>query len=84
MDSGVDPGSAHLPALAIHPEPRLAIVETADHHVDIGEQPQAEIGDDIPPERVNDDLRVDLGRSLGGDFGLGAPRVGRSKQDRPR
>ena len=36
LDARVDPGRSDLPALAVHPEPGLAIVQAADHQVDVG------------------------------------------------
>ena len=51
LDARVDPGRAHLPALAVDPEPGLAVVEAADDDVDVGEEAEAEVGDHVAVHR---------------------------------
>ena len=75
LDARVDPGRADLPALAVDPEPGLAVVEAADHDVDVGEQAEAEVVDHVAAEPADVDLGVDLRRPLGGDLGLGPAAV---------
>ena len=50
LNAAVDPRRAHFPATAVHPPARFAIVQTADHHVDIAKQPQADVGDHVGAE----------------------------------
>ena len=84
LDPRVDPGRADLPALAVDPEPGLAVVEAADDDVDVGEEPQAEVGDHVAVHRDDRDLGVELARPPSGDLGLGLPAVLGAEEDRPR
>src|SRR5208337_114474 len=58
LNARIDPGSADLPALAVHPEPGLAVVKAADDQVNVGEQPQPQVGEDVAVHRHDGDLGV--------------------------
>ena len=50
LDARVDPRRARFPALAVDPEPGLAIVEASDDEIDVGEEPEPDIGHDVTVE----------------------------------
>ena len=75
LDARVDPGRAGLPALPVDPEPGLAVVQAADDQIDVGEEPQPEVGDHVAVDRDDRDLGVELARSPRGDLGLGLAAV---------
>ena len=70
LDSGVNPRGADFPTLTIHPEPRFAIIEAADHDVDVGEKTEAQVSGDVAAERVNHDIGVDFESPLGRNLRL--------------
>ena len=84
LDARVDPGRADLPALAVDPEPGLAVIQAADDEVDVGEGAQAQVGDHVAVQRDDPDLGVQLAGAERGDLGLGAAAVLGPEQHRAR
>ncbi len=84
LDSRVDPGRTHFPALPVHPEPGFPIIQAADDQIDLGEQAQAQIRDHIAVYRNQRDLGIQLARPTGGNLRLGLAAVLRPEQHGPR
>src|SRR5262245_12162322 len=71
FDRAINPRPVHAKALAIDRKARLAIVESADHHVGPAKNAGAKIMDDVTVEIANVDLRINFLRGSRGDLGLG-------------
>ena len=69
-----------LPTTAIHPQTRLAVVETTDDHIHISKHPQPNIGDDIGVHRHDFDIGVHVTQHFGCHHRFRLPTITTAKQ----